>query len=263
MWTASDFESATERLLSALAGRPLIIFGMDHKIHEQDNDDNCHKNMDDDMLLHLQWQCRRGENGNSYQLVTDPPVRIARHAECKSHILSDDNDDNGWIDETIEVDDDAISLENDRYLQKTYNEWKFSIVFSDTWQTPVLYFTVHDGQGILLSRPEILRLLPLPVQSQRSNSEHHSSWVDDLTFYDFVSADEHPISGVPSYFLHPCRVNSLLRTMMNEKEEHRPEIRLLSWMALMLPNAGMRIPPDTYLHLHAKLITRCHTPGAE
>jgi ubiquitin-like-conjugating enzyme ATG10 len=258
MWTASDFEIAAERLLAALAGRPLIVYGLECCHEQDDNDDgpnprNVRNN--EKKPLHLQWECRRGEIGTSFQLVVNPPLRIACRTEFWNRHRSDNvDDDDPWTDEDIDIDDDAAALETNDYNQNIENEWKFSIVYSDTWQTPVLYFTVHNSRGVFLSRPEILRLMPLPKQPLRSDSNHHNPWTDNLSLYDFVSADEHPISGVPSYFLHPCRVNSLLQTMMimDDKEDYVPEIRLLSWMALMLPNAGLRIPPDTYLYLHAK-----------
>jgi len=57
--------------------------------------------------------------------------------------------------------------------------WNFSILWSDTWKAPVLYFGVEEN-GTVLTREELF-----------SDAPH-------------ISFAEHPVTGSPSLFVHPC-----------------------------------------------------------
>ena len=117
-------------------------------------------------------------------------------------------------------------------------EWRFSIVYSDTWRVPVLYFTVQDASGNPCPRDQVLSMLPAASQQQ-------DKW-------DFISYDEHPITGTPSYFLHPCQTQDLLELLHHG--EKQSSTLLLSWLSMILPAIGFNLSSKTFQQLHQRLL---------
>ena len=101
-----------------------------------------------------------------------------------------------------------------------YTEWTFSIVFHDVWRVPTLYFTCGHPDGSPLCRKEVLHILLNHASLQQSNigewSEH------DL--WEFVSQEEHPMTGKSSYFLHPCRTEERMELMLLQSKEQVEQV---------------------------------------
>ena len=110
-------------------------------------------------------------------------------------------------------------------------KWSFSIVYSDTWMVPILYFAVTHLDGMPCLRSEVLNALTINEQD-----------FDDT--WDFISYEEHPITGLPSFFLHPCQTSERLRLL---QEAQPATASLLSWAAMLLPAVGFRIPTKTFV----------------
>lgn len=142
------------------------------------------------------------------------------------------------VDLEIEESFEDPSLAQDEETETTqrkqsshHSEWRFSVVYSDTWRVPVLYFTVQDPSGNPLPRDKVVAALPASSQVQ-------DTW-------DLVSYDEHPVSGVPSYFLHPCQTEARLKVLFNNEPENK-QLLLLSWMSLILPAIGYNFPSKIF-----------------
>merc|ERR1719245_400036 len=99
---------------------------------------------------------------------------------------------------------------------KEIMEWNLSVVYSETWNVPVLYFRVQYLDGRVCSRDTILLLIQLKD--------------------DFVSEEEHPIHGVPCFFLHPCQTHDCLQLLDNDCNI------VLRWMMMVLPAVKCKIP---------------------
>jgi Autophagocytosis associated protein, active-site domain len=177
--------------------------------------------------------------------------------------------------------------------------WSFSVVYSDIWKAPVLYFTADAADdGRPLSRSEILAVLlspapsSLPSSSCHGDDRHHQPPTDQKGSWDFVSCEEHPVSGQPSYFLHPCNysqhLDDLLRVgggdwhaserqaggatpppppqmqqQSHDKKNNNPPAaaaaesahhHLWSWLAMVLPQQVVRIAPATFVAVQRKLL---------
>ncbi len=131
---------------------------------------------------------------------------------------------------------------NQNNIHRQYIEWKFSAVYSHVWGVPVLYFEVHTTDGQSLLRDELLLHLnrlsssPSPSPSRHSTNSSPMSTTQITTTnsvehqeescYDgdgigneedwtFVSHEEHPITGIPSYFLHPCQTSKRLHLVFD------------------------------------------------
>jgi hypothetical protein len=137
-------------------------------------------------------------------------------------------DENIIVEDSIEK-AEAL-LENDEI---SLLEWKFTVVYSHVWRIPVLYFQVYTSEGSLLSREEVLSLI-LPDESTLNSDE---SWT-------FLSHEEHPVTGMPSFFLHPCQTAARLGTLMHTSDCRGNEGKImLCWLSMVLPSVGFRISP--------------------
>jgi Autophagocytosis associated protein, active-site domain len=176
-------------------------------------------------------------------------------------------------EEKLLVDDDSSVLSDDCCCistDQTYgpgehgknqNIWIYSIVYSPTWQAPVLYFTAESYRdGTPLSRNQIL---------QELHHHHHpnnaTTTISEDGPWDFVSSEEHPMTGVPFFFLHPCQTLDCLATIApftvaagNNRETVQQQLkttlhRLWAWCAMVFPAAGLVIPPTIYLQVRHHL----------
>lgn len=149
------------------------------------------------------------------------------------------NDDDLFIDDGLVEDTDTVLPSCGSACHKE-TDWTFSIVYSHTWQQPVLYFFGQESDGSPLTRTRVVDIL--------SNLRHRNKVQDS---WDFVSAEEHPVSGMPAFFLHPCRTGALLETINSDPTDDA--LRLLSWMALIFPSVGYPIPAKLYNQLRQRL----------
>jgi ubiquitin-like-conjugating enzyme ATG10 len=70
--------------------------------------------------------------------------------------------------------------------------------------------------------------------------------------WDFVSVDEHPVSRVPSFFLHPCRTEERMMAL-SKAHDTPPAVRLLSWLSMILPSVGYSVPSSMFWSIKKKL----------
>uniref|UniRef100_A0A7S2YGH4 Ubiquitin-like-conjugating enzyme ATG10 n=1 Tax=Entomoneis paludosa TaxID=265537 RepID=A0A7S2YGH4_9STRA len=168
----------------------------------------------------------------------------------KDKIATASADELCLVDDTIIADNDLACIgpndENDELLV-----WIFSIVYSDVWECPVLYFRVEAQDGALVtSREHIVQILKL---------EHYQNEVEDS--WEFVSYDEHPVDGLPSFFLHPCQTRERVKTLLNSTDGKRHDagtsqhngFLLLTWMSMIFPAVGMTISSQNFVAIQKQL----------
>lgn len=184
---------------------------------------------DGDVLLH-DWKMT---NSSCLLLEHTPVVQRVTPCQWKNQENTVDQEELYMGDENVLIEDSierTEALENELF---SLLEWKFTIVYSHVWRVPVLYFQVYSSGGTLLSREEVLSLL-LKDKSEFNSDE---SWT-------FLSHEEHPMNGMPSFFLHPCQTAKRLGTLMNSSDCHDNEGKILfCWLSMVLPSVGFRISP--------------------
>ena len=139
---------------------------------------------------------------------------------------------------------DSVSFDGDTivYREVQTTDWYVSISYSHIWRVPVLHFTVQLPDGTPRSRQDVIADL-LSYSADPDSSMNVTS--------DFVSIDEHPITGLPSYLLHPCQTTSLLETLGASSTSAAS--RLWSWMSMILPHVGILISPSTFCRIQKEL----------
>ena len=226
------------------------------------------------------WKMAKAETaamGESFFLEHEPIHRMLSLDER----TSESQPENALSDIPISLADDSIATDPDmavtsiptsnqqsRFLPST---WYLSIVYSDTWQCPVLYFRIENTQdGSLVTDRQLILEWLQHVHHQNPSTAVDSTTSQDL--HEFISWDEHPLLQMPSFFLHPCQTKTRLENMMHaahdvandtilpsassgvEMRGHQPaqpSLYMLSWISLMLPAVGVSISAKEWLVLHA------------
>ena len=198
-----------------------------------------------------------------------PPIirRVTFVADSEATQDKEDHEENAFWDNTILQDElptiipcavAAPTNENAVKATPTYNnnnnnnsmstntKWHFSIVFSDSWKAPVLFFTVDnlDKNGSPCPRSDVAKML---------RQFSHYNRVEDA--WDLLSHDEHPITGIPSLFLHPCQTMQRMEILTQKQGSHGEtntqgnKALLLSWMTMILPSVGFSISSKLFQDL--------------
>ena len=180
----------------------------------------------DAALLH--WFTEQSSVEDSI-FLKHPPVYSSWNTTASLSLKNEVTGDYDAMEESL-IEDPDVEYE----IPNNNVEWIFSIVYSETWQVPVLYFTVSQEDRIPCSRDQVLEIL----------KEQDDSW-------EFVSYEEHPATGVPSLFLHPCQTKERMAQLLDHG--NTPEQQLWSWMSLIFPTVGFSIPSKTFLRVQQKL----------
>lgn len=207
------------------------------------------------------WCLERTDGAEGYvtSLVHRPIIRPRKHKVGNINIETQDNMGEDMCTEDRDLVQEGIlqeDFEEDSTTVQTYNdgwiEWNFSIVYSDTWGTPILYFQAQSADGTKLMRNQVL---------------HELEWdLENMDHWQFVSEEEHPITGNPTYFLHPCQTSEYLVEMMktdvnvstNENVENDQQQSiyaqsngqaLLCWLALMMSSMKIQVNSHRYSEL--------------
>ena len=211
-----------------------------------------------------------------------PPSTTLLIDQCETEIHGNSNVDDILVDETPAT---ITPTPTTRSIE--YTEWSFSILLHKIWRVPTLYFSCCHSDGTPLCRREVLDMLLQPkgmpkadVHTERGEEQNDTNDNDDdESLWEFVSQEEHPMTGQPSYFLHPCRTAERMEIMLSyrrhhhqllgqhnskskQSEERESEdveaehqiIPLLSWMSMVLPVVGCKISPDVYCRVRHSLL---------
>ena len=116
----------------------------------------------------------------------------------------------------------------------------YDIAHSPSYQVPVLYITFKPyssndtALSILPSLDEVYDLLsPRSLQAQ----------MQAVGVVGAVSMTDHPVSGAPAYFVHPCRTAEAMETVTGHKSMS-PARYLLLWMGLVGQGVGLDVPTE-------------------
>jgi hypothetical protein len=212
-WTSEDFQRGARRLVQVSEGLEASS-GLLHWSIKDVDDATCflfHPPVARNCTIHMHT----------------PISHCCPFGEHNGPESNDSTEEIIWSDETLNEDPDSYLAKAD-VSNQIETEWRFSIVYSDTWRVPLLYFHVQHLDGTPCSRTDVLDML---------KSSNHQNQVEDS--WDFLSQEEHPVTRLPSFFLHPCRTKERLDTLQASTDDEA--VRLLSWMSMILPSVGYSI----------------------
>ncbi|KAM0946459.1 hypothetical protein DsansV1_C09g0095181 [Dioscorea sansibarensis] len=127
--------------------------------------------------------------------------------------------------------DDVATL-----VRSTSNEthiYDFHIVYSFSYQVPVLYFHGHQSDGQPLNLDEVEKDLP----PSSSKVLRESKWT-------FMTLGEHPYLRRPWFTLHPCATSDWMKLLFGDTSVKDLDISryLPSWLSVVGQAVGLRIP---------------------
>ncbi|KAF2112477.1 hypothetical protein BDV96DRAFT_163607 [Lophiotrema nucula] len=124
------------------------------------------------------------------------------------------------VEEQIEEDDEeAFSHPN---VQQAHIEW--DVIYSSSYQVPVIYFRIKDSSYRFPPNMETLRCI-IP--------EQYKSQIESHGLMGGITITDHPFTNTPVFFLHPCQTADVLASSVGTKTEITPTEYLLLFMTGM------------------------------
>ncbi|TID27900.1 autophagy-related protein Atg10 [Venturia nashicola] len=136
----------------------------------------------------------------------------------------------GMIEET---DEEALPRLDNRVSQQDEYKVQYDIFLSPSYSVPVLYLTVRDSSGRLLTDVETVYLLLVPEVYRRQM--RHVGVMGGL------SMANHPVTDIPTFFIHPCQTADALREVARGRTVSSGEY-LLVWMGIIGGSVGLNAP---------------------
>ncbi|KAM0791157.1 hypothetical protein ACM66B_005642 [Microbotryomycetes sp. NB124-2] len=113
--------------------------------------------------------------------------------------------------------------------------------WSATYQVPVMYFQAFTSSGAPLSMDQVVyqanifrifanNTYPWSTLSDANRNET----ADSGRHMPFLSQGDHPVTGEPAWFLHPCETSTVLSDVLDDGSSSGDEDNLQSGMARWL-----------------------------
>ncbi|XP_061191966.1 ubiquitin-like-conjugating enzyme ATG10 isoform X1 [Saccostrea echinata] len=175
--------------------------------------------------LDRKWTVKEAKDGGKYVMKKEEELSCIN----KDSTLGADF----YKDQEIE-EEDSSTLQTDGKLEQIVLTYEFHIVYSQSYNVPVLYFNAHFQNGKLLSLEEIWDMVPA-VYKERLTQDR----------WTFISQQEHPLLGRPFYFLHPCHTADLMRNIpaLTDKRQY-----IIAWLSAVGPVVGLQLPLEYGQH---------------
>mmetsp|Transcript_19555 Transcript_19555/g.21747 ORF Transcript_19555/g.21747 Transcript_19555/m.21747 type:complete len:174 (+) Transcript_19555:41-562(+) len=113
----------------------------------------------------------------------------------------------------------------------TFCYFDYFIVYSSTYTVPVLYFNVYNLDGSLLTPEEFRKSLPQHLSNEKQK-------------WNFITQDEHPITGVPCNYIHPCQTQQVMEQLL---QGAATSDYLLTWLSMYGAFVGITVKPQWLL----------------
>ena len=182
----------------------------------------------------------------SYNLYAEPV------AICKCHPITDQDLKHGltWLritrllpmqplppgetrnEEVEESDNDAEALLRTSVKAIPASKVLYDIVHSRSYQVPVLYITFQHSRVVSLN--EVYDFL-VP--------QSHQSQLKTVGTMGGLSMAEHPMNGMPAYFVHPCQTAEAVQTVVGA-QTLGPLEHILLWLGVIGGSVGLNMPVD-------------------
>jgi ubiquitin-like-conjugating enzyme ATG10 len=118
---------------------------------------------------------------------------------------------------------------------------RYDLVYSPFYQVPVLYLTFAEASTG--------KSIPLPSADDIYDtlvSQDFKTPMRDVGVMGALSMAEHPITGMPAYFVHPCRTQEALAPLLDndsDKTGSEPAVQyLLLWFGVIGASVGLSVP---------------------
>ncbi|KAF9301143.1 hypothetical protein BGZ74_007052 [Mortierella antarctica] len=159
------------------------------------------------------------------------------------------NTDAGMLDSLASIGDDLEEEEDESQLSLSrdgaHDEFlsvSYHIVFSPSYQVPVLYFNAFTSDSIT----------PVGLDHIYHSLVPHE-WRDTVRNSGLsggISQQDHPIFNIPYYYMHPCETVSLMETVLAanpdrfETQEAFLKSYITAWLSFTGQAIGLSLPVE-------------------
>lgn len=134
----------------------------------------------------------------------------------------------------VEDEDDGEALTHLSAAKVSGMRICYDIVHSPSYQVPVLYLSFPSRS---LPPPDEVyeRLVPAAQRQQ----------VKAIGIMGALSMAEHPVTGLPAYFVHPCHTQEAMATVTGGKTV-APDRYLLLWLGIIGSSVSLSMPVEIF-----------------
>ncbi|GAB0206007.1 ubiquitin-like-conjugating enzyme ATG10 [Grus japonensis] len=110
--------------------------------------------------------------------------------------------------------------------------YEYHVLYSSSYQVPVLYFRACFLDGRPLTLDEIWRSVHACYQARLLEGP-----------WDTITQQEHPLLGQPFFVLHPCRTYEFMSSVLTgSQKENRHTNYIILWLSTVGPVVGLNLP---------------------
>nr|XP_009939456.1 PREDICTED: ubiquitin-like-conjugating enzyme ATG10 [Opisthocomus hoazin] len=110
--------------------------------------------------------------------------------------------------------------------------YEYHVLYSNSYQVPVLYFRACFLDGRPLTLEEIWKSVHACYQARLLEGP-----------WDTITQQEHPLLGQPFFVLHPCRTNEFMSSVLSSSRKHsRYTNYIILWLSTVGPVVGLNLP---------------------
>ncbi|XP_057298967.1 ubiquitin-like-conjugating enzyme ATG10 [Hydractinia symbiolongicarpus] len=177
----------------------------------------------------------------SAELKDNFTLESSKHDEfckylCKhtTKIITVDDDknvyENNEMDDSMNEEDVPVDKLSASVKHSDVVNFKHHIVYSDSYNVPVMYFTATSTDGRIKTLEEIWQLVP-----EQQKHALQDKW-------SFITQQEHPYLQIPCYQLHPCHTSNFMKALSTTNSNY-----LLMWISAIGPVVNLNLPM-AYFH---------------
>ncbi|XP_030623223.1 ubiquitin-like-conjugating enzyme ATG10 [Chanos chanos] len=110
--------------------------------------------------------------------------------------------------------------------------YEYHVLYSCSYQVPVLYFRASTLDGRVLSLEEVWEA----VHPNYRVKLQQGPW-------DILTQQEHPILGQPFFMLHPCHTEHFMRPVLEMARTNLRRVNyVVTWLSAVGPVVGLELP---------------------
>ncbi|KAF9958442.1 hypothetical protein BGZ72_000361 [Mortierella alpina] len=173
------------------------------------------------------------QNTGSHEIDPEDQLILDELAEHFGAIPDEEDDELGAAELPDSTCTDILSV--------TYH-----IIFSPSYQVPVLYFNAYRHDGAAISLEEIYESL-VPTEWRSS--------IRDAGLNGGISQQDHPILNLPYFYMHPCETVPLMETIaLSRADESNStsflEDYIMTWLSFTGQAIGITVPTDVAVRVN-------------
>ena len=128
----------------------------------------------------------------------------------------------GWTISKVDKQISFLAKSEVKLLDQDKVLLKYHVIYDDSYQVPVLYFSVTYSSGKVVKPADLTAILKTPNK-----------------LVDAISQKDHPLLDTPYYFIHPCQTSRMMKNFCNKQLNF---VYLLTFLSSVGPVAGLYIP---------------------